>query len=291
MNVIWMTIERLFYFKTAVKLSINFSTSHFYLCIKNNTSLLPIITKNKIGQPFVQFEAIDSTNSYAIDSLQANLAAHGTAYFAHHQTAGKGQRGKAWHTQPGSNIILSVIVDCTALAMHQQFKLSVAVALASYDFFSQYAGDETFIKWPNDIYWRDRKAAGILIENIVKGNMWQWAVVGIGMNINQTTFGENAKNPVSLKQITGKHFDTIELAKALCNCLEKRYQQLLITDFTSLLAEYNQHLYKAGQVVKLKKDTAAFTCTIKQVNANGQLEVAGAAKDYFEFGEVDWVIL
>jgi len=287
MNVIWMTIERLFYFKIAVKLSSNSSTSHFYLCIKNNTSLLPIIAKNKIGQPFVQFETINSTNSYAIDSLQANLAAHGTAYFAHHQTAGKGQRGKEWITDPTSNIILSVVVDSTSIGMHQQFKLSVAVALACYDFFSQYAGDETSIKWPNDIYWRDRKAAGILIENIVKGNVWQWAVVGIGMNINQTAFGEKAKNPVSLKQITGKQFDTVELAKELCDCLEKRYQQLLVTDFSTLLDEYNQQLYKAGQVVKLKKDTATFNCTIKQVNVNGQLEVAGAAKDYFEF---EWVI-
>jgi BirA family biotin operon repressor/biotin-[acetyl-CoA-carboxylase] ligase len=290
MNVIWVTIERLFYFKTVTKLSINFSTPHFYLCIKNNTSLSPIITKNKIGQPFVQFEAIDSTNSYAIDSLQANLAAHGTAYFAHHQTAGKGQRGKEWHTQPSSNIILSVIVDSVALAIHQQFQLSVAVALACYDFFSQYAGDETAIKWPNDIYWRDRKAAGILIENIVKGNVWQWAVVGIGMNINQTSFGEYAKNPVSLTQITGEQFDTVKLAKELCKHLDNRYQQLLKKEFAILLSEYNHYLYKSGQVVKLKKDTATFSCTIKQVNGNGQLEVIGAAKDCFEFGEVEWVI-
>ncbi len=252
--------------------------------------MLPNIAKTKIGQPFIQFDTINSTNSYAIDSLQANLAAHGTAYFAHHQTAGKGQRGKEWITEQNSNIILSVIVDTCSLAIHQQFKLSVAVALACCDFFNNYAGDDTSIKWPNDIYWRDRKAAGILIENIIKGNAWQWAVVGIGMNINQTTFGGKAKNPVSLKQITGKQFDTVELAKELCDCLEKRYQQLLATDFTTFLDEYNQHLYKAGQTVKLKKDTATFNCTIKQVNTNGQLEVSGAAKDYFEFGEVEWVL-
>lgn len=252
--------------------------------------MLPNIAKTKIGQPFIQFDTINSTNSYAIDSLQANLAAHGTAYFAHHQTAGKGQRGKEWITEPSNNIILSVIVNATSLTIHQQFKLSVAVALACYDFFSQYAGDETSIKWPNDIYWRDRKAAGILIENIIKGNGWQWAVIGIGMNINQTTFSDKTKNPVSLKQITGKEFDPVELAKELCECLEKRYQQLFHDDFSNLLNEYNQHLYKAGQTVKLKKDTATFNCTIKHVNVNGQLEVAGTAKDSFEFGEVEWVI-
>jgi BirA family biotin operon repressor/biotin-[acetyl-CoA-carboxylase] ligase len=252
--------------------------------------LLPNIAKTKIGQPFIQFDTINSTNSYAIDSLQANLAAHGTAYFSHHQTAGKGQRGKEWITEPNSNIILSVIVDAASLAIHQQFKLSVAVSLACCDFFNNYAGDDTSIKWPNDIYWRDRKAAGILIENIIKGNAWQWAVVGIGMNINQTTFSDKTKNPVSLKQITGKQFDTALLAKELCECLEKRYQQLLHDDFSSLLKEYNQHLYKAGQTVKLKRASAVFSCTIQEVNANGQLLVAGAAKDYFEFGEVEWVI-
>lgn len=252
--------------------------------------MLPNIAKTKIGQPFIQFDTINSTNSYAIDSLQANLAAHGTTYFAHHQTAGKGQRGKEWVTEPSSNIILSVIVDATGLAIHQQFTLSVAVALACCDFFNTYAGDETSIKWPNDIYWRDRKAAGILIENIIKGNAWQWAVVGIGININQTTFSDKTKNPVSLKQITGKQFDTVLLAKELCECLEKRYLQLLNNNFTDLLEEYNKHLYKAGQTVKLKRDTAAFSCTIQEVNASGQLLVAGAAKDYFEFGEVEWML-
>lgn len=252
--------------------------------------MLPIIAKTKIGQPFIQFDAIDSTNSYAIDSLQANLAAHGTAYFAHHQTAGKGQRGKQWITEPSSNIILSVVFDTTSLSIQHQFQLSVAVSLACYDFFSALAGDETSIKWPNDIYWRDRKAAGILIENIIKGNAWQWAVAGIGMNINQTSFNNITKNPVSLKQITGKQFDTVLLAKELCDCLENRYQQLLHDDFSSLLNEYNQHLYKAGQTVKLKRASAVFSCTVQAVNAKGQLLVAGAAKDYFEFGEVEWVI-
>ena len=252
--------------------------------------MLPIIAKNKIGQPFIQFDTIVSTNSYAIDSLQANLAAHGTVYFAHHQTAGKGQRGKTWITEPGANIILSAILDCNGLLMQHQFLLSVAMALGCYDFFSALAGDETRIKWPNDIYWRDRKAAGILIENIVRGSHWPWAVVGVGININQTTFAEVAKNPVSLKQITGKNFNTVELAKQLCDCLEKRYQQVVNDDFEHLLNDYNAHLYKAKQVVSLKKESAVFKCTIDGVNKHGQLLVTGASQQSFGFGEVEWVI-
>jgi BirA family biotin operon repressor/biotin-[acetyl-CoA-carboxylase] ligase len=252
--------------------------------------LLPIATKNKIGQPFIQFDTIASTNSYAIDKIQANLAAHGTTYFAHQQTEGKGQRGKKWHTENGANIILSVIVDCSLLSIQHQFKLSAAVALACYDFFSQYAGDETSIKWPNDIYWRDRKAAGILIENIVRGSNWTYAVIGIGMNINQTNFSAEAKNPVSLKQITGKNFDIIAMAKQLLGCLEKRYEQVITSDFKNVLADYNTNLYKAKQQVSLKKGSAVLKCIIDGVNEHGQLIVNGAAQESFDFGEVEWVI-
>lgn len=250
----------------------------------------PSLVKKKIGQPFIQLDTIASTNSYAIDRLQANLAAHGTVFFAHNQTGGKGQRGKQWFTEPGSNIILSVIVDCSALLIHQQFRLSAVVALACHDFYAQFAGDGTTIKWPNDIFWRDRKAAGILIENVIRGNNWAWAIIGIGMNINQTTFSGEAKNPVSLKQITGQNFDVVEMAKCLCNCLEKRYQQMLHDDFKHLLNDYNFHLYKAKQEVRLKKNSAIFKCVIDGVNEYGQLLVKNAVQDSFGFGEIEWVI-
>ncbi len=83
------------------------------------------------------------------------------------QTGGKGQRGKTWQTGNGENIAISIIIEPKHLQVAEQFNLSVAVALGCYDFFSAYAGDETFIKWPNDIYWRDRKAGGVLIENVI----------------------------------------------------------------------------------------------------------------------------
>ncbi len=250
-------------------------------------------TINTIGYPFIELLAVDSTNNYAFDKLQANLAAHGTAYFAQEQKAGKGQRGKTWNAEPGSNIILSVTLDTAFLSIHQQFFLSVTVALAAHDLFSKYAGEETKIKWPNDIYWRDRKAGGILIESSVKTNkagkaVWNWAVVGLGININQTDFPENLSNPVSLKQITGKEFDPILLAKELCDCLQKRFSELKKGATKKLLEEYNLLLYKMKESVRLKKKNAAFHCVIKGVNANGELMVSGAAQESFVFGEVKW---
>ena len=250
---------------------------------------------NTIGYPFTELDEIDSTNNYAFDQLQANLAAHGAAFFAHKQTAGKGQRGKQWETQPNSNLILSVILDMSFFSVNKQFLLSAAMALAVHDFFNKYAGDETKIKWPNDIYWRDRKAGGILIESSITAGKpiigsWKWAVVGIGININQTSFPTNLVNPVSLKQITGKSYDTVTLAKELCHCLEFRYQELKNGESKKSIDTYNLHLYKKQETVRLKKENAAFKCKIEGVNKKGMLLVTGAAKESFTFGEVSWVL-
>ena len=135
--------------------------------------------KTTIGNPFTELSTVDSTNIYAMEQIQANLAVHGAAFFAREQTAGKGQRGKHWEAVPGENILLSVVLNTQFLVITQQFHLSVMVALACYDFLELYITDELSIKWPNDLYWRDRKTAGILIETSLSGNKWPWAVAGI----------------------------------------------------------------------------------------------------------------
>lgn len=237
--------------------------------------------------------------------IQAKLAAHGMACFAYEQTKGKGQRGKIWNSEPGVNIILSVILDTSFLQLHQQFYLSAAIALAVHDFFSKYAGAETKIKWPNDIYWRDRKAGGILIETKVASHQetieggrlkvdgrqvtsWPWAVAGMGININQTVFAKTIKNPVSLKQITGKDFDSIKLAKELCTFIDKRFLQLQKGDLKKILKQYNQQLFKLNEEVRLKKKNIAFKCRIKGVNESGELLVDRYSQDSFVWGEIEW---
>ena len=222
--------------------------------------------------------------------LQEGIASHGYTVFAHQQTAGKGQRGKVWNTAPNSNIMVSVVLDTSFLQIHQQFLLSMAVANAVHEFFGHFAGDETRTKWPNDIYWQNRKAGGILIENIVRGSEWKWAVAGIGLNINQTSFPEHLNRAVSLKQITGKDFDVVDLAKKLCVYLDKYYQQLKTNNVEHLLLQYNRFLYKRNEQVKLKKENIVFNCTIDGVNRNGQLLVSGGLYNEFSFGEVEWII-
>ena len=214
----------------------------------------------------------------------------GMAYFALDQYQGKGQRDKTWNSKPGENIILSVVKDCSGFHLNNQFQLSVAVALACFDFFSAYAGDETRIKWPNDIYWRDRKAGGILIENMVKSDRWGKAIIGMGININQTTFDTIEGKPVSLKQITGKSFDPISLAKELCQHLEHRFLVLENKPFDQLLSAYNDQLYKKDELVPFKRNNIQFQAKVNGVDKDGHLLIMHGMEERIRFGEITWLL-
>ncbi|MCG2614446.1 biotin--[acetyl-CoA-carboxylase] ligase [Terrimonas sp. NA20] len=244
-----------------------------------------------LGTPFIELKSIDSTNNYALQQVHAGMAQHGAAFFAHEQVAGKGQRGKVWSMDKGVNLILSTVINPHPLSLAQQFQLSACVALAAADLFNLYAGEDTRIKWPNDLYWQDRKAGGILIENVIGGNHeWKWAVAGIGININQTSFPASVKNPVSLKQITGKNFDPADLARELCNLLDERLRTLRTSGFDTLYDLYLNRLYKKSARVKLKKDNRIFEALIKTVNKDGLLVTEHGIEEEFRTGEIEWVI-
>ena len=182
----------------------------------------PIIT---LGEPLIELSEIDSTNMYAMEQIHAQKALSGSVYQTDFQTNGKGQHGRIWESHRGENLLCTYVLELNALKQgknwvpSEQLGLSAAVALGTQAFFMEFAGEETKIKKPNDIYWRDRKAGGILIENIVRGTDWTWTVIGIGLNINQTQFSNEAGNPVSLKQITGKDWDIKTMQKKLAEAL------------------------------------------------------------------------
>ena len=286
-----------------------------------------------IGHAFIELQSVDSTNNYAMAQAAEGRAAHGTLFFAHEQWAGKGQRGRSWASTPGENIVLSAVLEPLALQPSQAFSLSVCVALACHDLFSRYAGPgSTSIKWPNDLYWNDRKAGGILIENHFQGDRWTLAIAGMGININQVEFPETARNPVSLRQITGRTFHAVELARELGSCLDQRYSALIGTGAANSrsattgtatattggnptgtataitgtnptstatattkgaatqLKEYNTLLYRRGQTVRLKKDSAVFETVVQGVSPRGQLLTRDVMDREFSFGEVEWVI-
>ena len=258
--------------------------------LKNRNSLHPSAVQSTIGEPFIEIATIESTNNYAMAQAQNHAATHGTAWFAHMQTNGRGQRGKAWETEAGKNLILSILLDTSTFDLGRPFVLSTAVAVATYQLFSEYAGDEASIKWPNDIYWRDRKAAGILIDNLIRGNKWQWSVAGIGMNVNQSVFERLGIKAVSLKQITGLSHDPVTLARQLCAKVQTQYQLIASGKFAEVLDSYNAALFQKHAAVRFKKDSRVFTAVVERVNEWNQLEISNGPQDYLEFGEVEWLL-
>jgi BirA family biotin operon repressor/biotin-[acetyl-CoA-carboxylase] ligase len=252
-------------------------------------NLLPLASVNgRIGLPFLVLDTLDSTNNYAMGQLHAGLARHGQVYFTHHQFAGKGQRGKTWNAAAGENITMSAIIDPSFPNNQFSFLLSASIALACIDFLKHLQLDELTIKWPNDLYWRDRKAGGILIENLYRSNDWKFAVVGIGINVNQTKF--DGLNAVSLKQITGTHFQPLILAEQLCDCLSIRYNEMFSSSPEEIMNDYNSLLFKKGKLAKLKKGNAVFETQIKEVSVTGELRTTDVIERTFAFGEVEWVV-
>jgi BirA family biotin operon repressor/biotin-[acetyl-CoA-carboxylase] ligase len=248
-----------------------------------------------IGLPFTELTEVDSTNIYAMNQVKTNLAGHGAAFLAQKQWAGKGQMGKVWEAETGQNILLSVVLDPKKLVFGglalEPSVVSMLVAVGCFNFFITYAGDETSIKWPNDIYWRDRKAAGILIENSFRGPIWQWSIAGMGVNINQTEFGTGLNKAVSLKQITGKTFQVPALAKELCSYIDAAWQMLVDKGPDTLLALYNNVLYKKGEQVQLDIQGQKITATICRVLSNGHLEIEteNGIKQSHALGAIQWL--
>lgn len=254
-----------------------------------NSNLFPQTSVHPvIGQPFIVLPEVDSSNNYAMAQVHAGLAKHGATWFALHQSEGKGQRGKRWINDPGMSVLMSIVLEPKLSGIRKTFDLSALVSLSCYEFFKKYGASEVSIKWPNDIYWRDRKAGGILIENIVRGSDWLFAVAGIGLNINQQSFDPMLPNPVSFFQITQQKVDVLDAGKDLCSVLQKNIALHQQSGF-SPVDEMNKVLFRRNEKVKLKKGNITFETQITGVNESGQLVTRDNIERTFDHGEVEWL--
>ena len=212
-----------------------------------------------LGAPFIELSTIDSTNIYAMDQIKLGLAKSGSCYTADFQTNGKGQHGRVWESSKGQNLLCSYILELNTLdalknwTPTDQIGFSAAIALGARAFFAAFAGSETKIKKPNDIYFSDRKAGGILIENLVRGQEWTWAVIGIGMNINQTEFSPEAlnsvsSNPISLQEITNQSWDIKKMQQHLSEALNNAIHDWLQFGEEATLKTLEQHIIELDQL-------------------------------------------
>jgi BirA family transcriptional regulator, biotin operon repressor / biotin---[acetyl-CoA-carboxylase] ligase len=241
-----------------------------------------------IGCRAIKLAEINSTNSYMATLLAEKSIGEGTVVSAHSQTNGKGQRDSKWVSDPGKNILISILFAPTFLEIENQFMLSEAISLGVFDFVSSMMEDRgcVKIKWPNDVYIEDDKVAGILIENTIVSTKITYSIVGIGINLNQVAFPEEVR-ATSLRNHTYKEYDIEVCCEQLYSYLERRYNQLRYNrgevekDYINRLLFYREWksffykdenteakivgIDKQGRLLLEKRNAEILYCDIKEV--------------------------
>jgi len=235
-------------------------------------------------------DATPSTNQYLLSQLAATGAESGAAVVTFNQPDGRGQKGNKWLSEPEKNLSYSLVIKPEYIPARNQFLLSEFVSLTVKALLDEYTKDVT-IKWPNDIYYKNSKIGGILIENKLEGSLISHSVIGIGLNINQIDFPIELPNPVSLSQITGTQYDLKELAEKLHRRLIKAFEHLNTDNESDIRKYYLNSLYRRDGFHKYKDGKGVFKARILDINAHGHLILEpeeGAAKEY-NFKEVTFL--
>ncbi|SQH73721.1 Bifunctional protein BirA [Porphyromonas crevioricanis] len=241
------------------------------------------------------FDSLPSTNTYIRDELARGVRySSPTTIVVDAQPGGRGQQGNTWYTPRGENITLTTYLE-TNLKATEQFFISELVALVALETVKTYLpeSDKLSLKWPNDLYYGDRKLGGILIEHSITGDGLDYSLLGVGINVNETSFPTNLPNPISIRQISGYSHDITTLVEHYCQTLDL-YVAMLETakGLDCLHQEYLCHLYRREGYHPYVGGGSQFFARIERVLPNGLicLEEEGGQRRMFAFKELQFVL-
>ncbi len=238
---------------------------------------------------------VDSTNRYIRDE-KANLAdissaADALVVTADYQSGGRGQRGNKWLSVSAENLLLSILVQPVFISVKNQFLLSQITALAVKRCLEGF-GISCMLKWPNDVYVGRKKICGMLLELDYTGDSVEQAIIGVGINVNQTSFEQMERIPVSMRMLTGNMFQVSVVREAFLNEFSKYYELLRNGNHAAIRMEYKQSLMGYGVSHSYIDSSGEFTAVIKDVCDNGQLVLQheNGATAYYSFKEVELLL-
>lgn len=256
-----------------------------------NTTLIPKVAR--------QYEALPSTNAALVQAINAGEEpANGAVFITAAQTAGRGQGKNQWHASPGANLTLSMAVYPDHLSADRLFALNqfsgMAVADTVKHFLPAHLAATVRLKWPNDVYVGDRKIAGILVQNGLRGSAVSWSVIGIGLNVNEVAFPRELEDlATSLNTLTGRSLDLGEVREKLFRCLTERYGLLRPALRRELGARYQSRLYRLNLPgrYQLTESGEKFFAVLRGVNEAGQLrlELAEGGERVFSLREIRFI--
>ena len=212
----------------------------------------------------------DSTNNHLRRLLDKEQLPEGSLVVTDFQTAGKGQVGNSWESEAGENLMFSILLYPDFIPANRQFLISQIASLSVKETLDAYT-DFIQVKWPNDIYWKDRKICGMLIENDLSGQLLYCSIIGIGLNLNQSLFRSNAPNPISLTQITGKKYDREEVLNRFLRIFFQYYCLLLQEKEEEVRTAYMQALYHGEGYHRYRDGQGQFEARIQAIEPTGHL--------------------
>jgi len=241
----------------------------------------------------IYLKETDSTNNHLQQLLsEGKEMEEGTLVWTGFQTAGRGQSKNRWESEKNENLTFSLLLYPGFIPATEQFLLSQVAALGVVDFLSSFCElQDLSIKWSNDIYWKDKKIGGMLIENRLSGHAISHTILGIGINMNQTVFKGDAPNPVSVKQITGKNYALDSAIIAVKNAILNRYLQLLRDEKEQIRRDYFNSLYHKKGYFTYRDQSGEFAARIKDIRDTGLLvlETKTGEERVYAFKEVSFV--
>lgn len=229
-----------------------------------------------------------STNDLALEKIRKKELAEGSIILTDSQTKGRGQRGNRWWSEPNMNLTFSLVLQPYFLDPAEQFELNIVISLAVSETLSEYFPGMV-VKWPNDILHEEKgKLGGILIENILSQKGIEYAVVGIGLNINQSI--KEIPFATSLFDLTGKEWDRWEIFKLLIGSIEKKYILLKKGEKRLLRQRYVENLYRMRQI-SMYDDGEIFEGEIQGIDPSGKLIIKkmDGSLNHYGFKEVKYL--
>ena len=209
---------------------------------------------------------------------------------AESQYAGRGQQQNRWHSEPGKNLTFSVLLKPSFLSVSLQFDLTRVISLGIINALEPFLGEKLKIKWPNDIYYADKKLGGILIENVLQGSQIKNSVIGVGLNINQEIFPLEVPGAVSVKQILHRDYDLKFILSEICKNLEAVYLSLKSGRYDAVRIAYRERLYRLNEEKYYRFEEHIFEGRITGVTDEGLLLMdAGGVEKKYNLKEIEFL--
>lgn len=247
--------------------------------------------QSKSKRPIIHLNETHSTNLYLRQLMEKEHVESGTIVTSDFQSAGRGQQGNVWYSSKGENLLFSFLVYPEDILAANQFIISRMVSLAVKRTLATYT-ENIYIKWPNDIYWKNKKIAGILIENTVEGKNIVFSIIGIGLNLNEDEFPQDLPNPISLRQITGINFDKEVIMRSIRRIYFQLNRELLKDGPQRIEHEYMSNLFRLNGYYWYRDATGDFQAKIENVLPSGHLVLSllsdGKRRTY-AFKEVQFI--